>query len=212
MRLTKKIMTLAVCAVMTISTAAISVTASAMDKTEQLTSISESANEPFTIIKSITGYSNYAVQQEGNGSCWAACILSVLKYHDYRTTETFEDIYKQANRLTGSNMSVGDALPISKLPVIISHYLGMSKITSSDGYYYEQIYNHLVADEPLIGIIDNGNNTYHAVVIYGFEGTAFNGEVYTTYLRIMDPQTGTCSTIRYSGRTWAAFYGYSNLV
>lgn len=209
--MTKRIAAMAACAVMTLSTAT-SVTASAIDTNEQITSISESANTPLTIIKSISGYSNYAVQQEGNGSCWAACILSVLKYHDYRTTETFEDIYRQANRLTGSNMSVGDVLAISKLPVIISHYLGMSKITSSDGYYYEQIYSHLVSDEPLIGIIDNRNNTYHAVVIYGFECSEINGEHYTTYLRIMNPWTGTCSRVLYREFTWAAFYGYSNLV
>ena len=211
MKMTKRIAAMAACTVMTLSTA-MSVTVSAMDTTEQFTSISESANAPLTIIKSISGYSNYAVQQEGDGSCWAACILSVLKYHDYRTTETFEDIYRQANRLTGSNMSVGDAIATSKLPVIISHYLGMSKITSSYGYYYEQIYSHLVADEPLIGIINNGNNTYHAVVIYGFEGSEFNGEHYTTYLRIMNPSTGTCSKVLYRDFTWAAIYGYSNLV
>ena len=211
MKMTKRFMTMAACAIMTFSTA-MSVTASATNINEQPTLISESANAPITIIKSISGYSNYAVKQEGGGSCWAACILSVLKYHDYRTTETFEDIYRQANRMTGSNMSVGDAITTSKLPVIISYYLGMSKITSSNVYYEKQIYSLLVADEPLIGIIDNGNNTYHAVVIYGFEGSEINGEHYTTFLRIMNPTEGTCSRVLYRDFTWAAFYGYGNLV
>lgn len=211
MKMTKRIAAMAACAVMTLSTA-MSVTASAIDTTEQLTSISESANAPITIIKSISGYSNYAVTQIGSGSCWVACIMSVLKYHSPSTRVTFQDIYNTANRLTGSNMSVGDVISTNNLPVVINNYLGMNKITSSDGYYNEVIYNHLVADEPLIGIIDNGNNTYHAVVIYGFEGTEINGGHYMAYLRIMNPTNGICSTVQYSSKTWTTFYGYSNLV
>lgn len=43
MKMTQKLMAMAACAVMTLSTA-MSVTASAIDTTEQITSISESAN------------------------------------------------------------------------------------------------------------------------------------------------------------------------
>ena len=208
MKMTKRIAAMAVCAVMTLSTA-MSVTASSIDTSEQLTSISESANATITVINSISNYSKYAVKQIGDGSCWAACILSVLKYHDYRTTETFETIYTRANRLTGSNMSVGDTILTSKMPVIINDYLGMSNLGSIGS---EEIYNHIAANEPLIGSIAQGNNLNHLVVIYGFEGIEVNGILHVENFRIMDPVTGTCSTINLYDYYWTAFYGYSSLI
>jgi len=157
MRLTKKITALAVCAVMTASTA-MSISASAIDTVEQPISTSETSNVEYTVIDSISGYNRYAVQQTGNGDCWAACILSVLKYHDYRTTETIETIYTRANRLTGSNMSVGDTILTSKLTVVINNYLGMDGASYLDD---QMIRNHIAADEPLILKIDVGSNLYH---------------------------------------------------
>lgn len=210
MKMTKKLAALATCAVMTLSTA-MSVTASAMmDTNEQNVSISETANDTYTVINSLGVYDNYAVTQVGNGSCWAACILSVLKYHDYRTTETFETIYTRANRLTSSHMSVGDAIATSKLPVVISNYLGMNAITSHN-ITNEQIYNHIAAQEPLIGCYYVDSNTNHDVVIYGFEGQMINGKLYITHYRIMDPSTGICSTIYRYDYLWTGYYGYSNL-
>ncbi len=211
MRFFKKFATLAVCAVMTVSTA-MSMTVSATDTTEQPTLLSESANDTITVINSICAfYDNYAVTQVGNGSCWAACILSVLKYHDFRTTETFESIYTRANRLTGSNMSVGDSIITSKMQVVVNNYLGMDNVPwrqMLDG----MIYKHIGANEPLIGRYQSGQNTFHDVVIYGFEGKRLdNGFFYIEKFRIMDPWTGTCKTINMYDYTWDGFYCYTNL-
>ena len=75
MKMTKRIAAMAVCAVMTFSTA-MNVTASAIDTNEQSTLISESANDTITVINSISSYNNYAVTQIGSGSCWC-CICCV---------------------------------------------------------------------------------------------------------------------------------------
>lgn len=214
MKMTKRIVAMAACAVMALSTT-MSVTASAIDTNEQITSVSESANTAITVIDSISGYSNYAVKQEGSGSCWAACILSVLKYHDYRTTETFETIYARANRLTGSNMSVGDTILTSKLPVVINNYLGMDGASDLDD---QMIRNHIAADEPLILKIDVGSNLYHDVVIYGYEAVErTDGLFFIKKYRIMDPWTGTCSTVdlyNYNNNfcTYGGYYYYSDLI
>lgn len=211
MKMTKRIAVMAVCAVMALSTT-MSVTASAIDTNEQITSVSESTNTTITVINSISGYSNYAVKQEGSGSCWAACILSVLKYHDYRTTETFEDIYRQANRLTGSNMSVGDGISTSKLNVVINNYLGMNDVPT-DQMSDRKIYNHIGANEPLIGRYRESANNLHDVVIYGFEGIETGyGLFMIKKFRIMDPWTGTCKTIDYYEFNWDGFYCYTNLL
>ena len=212
MKMTKRLMAMATCAVMTLSTA-MSVKASAMDTTEQLTSMSESANTTITVINSISGYSNYAVTQIGSGSCWAACIMSVLKYHHPYTRVTFQDIYNTANGLTGSNMSVGDTISTNNLPVVIDSYLGMSNLISTyDPLTTDEVYNHIGANEPLIGIVNNGNNTYHAVVIYGFEGKETNGVLSIEKLRIMNPTYGICTTVNVNEWIYGWCYGYSNLI
>lgn len=211
MKMTKRIAAMAACAVMALSTT-MSVTASAIDTSEQITSVSESTNTTITVINSISGYSNYAETQIGS-SCWASCILSVLKYHDYRTTETLETIYTRANRLTSSNMSVGDGISPSKLPVVISDYLGMSSI-SPYSLHFDEIYNHIAAKEPLIGVINSGGGNKHTYVIYGFEGYKYtsSGSLYITKFRVMNPTDGTCSTITMDNYSWDSFYAYSNLL
>lgn len=213
MKMTKRLLTMAACAVMTASTA-MGVTTSAVDTSEQSVSIS-AANASYTVIDSISGYSNYAVKQVGDGSCWAACILSVLKYHDSRPTETFETIYARANRLTGSNMSVGDVISTSKLQVVVNDYLGMNGASDLND---QMIRNHIAADKPLILRIYIGSNLYHNVVLYGYEAVErTDGFFYINKYRIMDPWTGTCSTVdvyEYNNNvcTYGGYYYYSDLI
>ena len=213
MKMTKRLMTMALCAVMTASTA-MSVTASAIDTSEQSVSIS-AANESYTVIDSISGYSNYAVTQIGNGSCWAACIMSVLKYHHPNTRVAFQDIYNTANRLAGTNLSVGDAIPTNSLSLVVNDYLGMDDASDLND---QMIRNHIAADEPLILRIYVGSNLDHDVVLYGYEAVArTDGFFYINKYKIMDPWTGTCSTMdlyNYNGNfcTYDGYYYYSDLI
>ncbi len=175
-----------------------------LNSQSEITTLSASvaANVTYTI----GNYSYYAETQVGN-SCWASCILSVIKWNNSTAGITLSDIYAQTNRLCSLKLSVGDAAPTSAASVITNYYLGTtyknSALTDS------QVINHLVNNQPIIGIFTGSASTYHNMVIYGYERDA---NMNIIYYYVMNPQTGTTERVAKSTNYWLASLYRSDLV
>lgn len=212
MNLKKKILTMAMCAVISTSSA-VGMVAQAIGETENAMAVFESQMS-YDIIDTCSNInSKCAVKQPGVYGCWAACIMSVIMYNNSSARPTFQNIYDQANfLLPNRNLSVGDGIVPNDMDIVVSNYFFMNtkKQALTDNQIIDSI-NHARTNKPIIGVYTSNGN-YHAVVIYGYKGVYYSnyGLKVVTDLYVMNPTDGTFETIPYNSDVWERMYYYSN--
>ena len=203
-KFTRKLMAIMACMAITVPTKVYSNTF-AID-TEK-TVITNSSTDTVTYKSPVyIDYLDYCEKQIGK-SCWASCILSMIRYNNSVAGITLSDIYDRANRLCSLHLEVGDPIQTSAFEVTANYYLGTS--FKSSILTDDELVNHLINKEPVIAIVHQAGNVYHCVVIYGcfFDE---NNNVAGYY--DMNPTTGTTEIVFKDKFAWSASIYYKNLI
>ena len=189
MKFTKKIMTMATCAVMAASSM-VGMSASAIYESGNTQAVSQSIT-PYTVSSGEVDYEGYP--QEDSNWCWVACTQTALKFVGVTKTQTA--IYKKGKNTDTVGNEMGTFADINRA---ITGF-GKTAFTTSTSPTFTGISDKI--DDRYIVIIRGlkGNSTVgHDIICYGFTKDTSTG---TYSLSIYDPSTLnggegtlTCST------------------
>jgi hypothetical protein len=148
-------------------------------------------------------------RQKQENWCWAACIQTVLNYHDIEVTQE-QIVNRSYGRLV--NAPGGPRQMMRSLNGVISTPDGYKSVTSEfNSTSAKEIRNHLAQDNPLIvGLTRPGMRVGHAYVLSGlYYQTDKRGNIYPEKVVLRDPWPTSKSRVEMS---WTEFVRRVNSV
>lgn len=137
----------------------------------------------------ITGYGH--VTQQGSGSsCWAATVLSIIKYKNSAKfgNYTLQNIYNDTNRELGYSLAFGQEAPyISDGPDMLKYYLPNNSFVSYLRHLTSsEIINNISKSNPIYMRLGSTYHGGHVVSLVGYRTSTTNQNTVVN-LWLMDP-------------------------